>query len=422
MARRRSSLLDMNIPPILAVLLAATAAQVAVSLWLSRRQIRHVRRCRDVVPADFAQSVSLAEHRKAADYSIARERLAMVRAVWGAILGAAWLLGGFDLVFAGVAGLVAPSLARSVVFVLAVLAVSAVCSLPFGIYATFGIEQRFGFNRSTPALFVADRLRGWAIALVVGVPLLAGCFWLMGHAAGLWWLYVWLGLLVLMAVAPTVYVRLVAPRFNRFTVLPEGTLRQAITELMEKCGFHASALFTMDASRRSAHGNAYFIGFGRSKRIVLFDTLVDASPIEEIRAVIAHELGHFRHRHVVFGLARGALITLVALALFGWLAPQPWLLPAIGIAHRDPALSLVACVLCWSLVEPFAGLAGNVISRRHEYQADAFARAHAGADAMVAALVRLARDNASTLTPDPVYALYHYSHPPVPLRVARLRG
>jgi STE24 endopeptidase len=412
----------MTLPPLLALLLAATIADAGLSLWLSRRQIRHVQQHRSTVPGDFVGAVSQADHEKAADYTVARERLAMMRAIWGAVLGAAWLLGGFDLVFGGIASMLAPSLARSVAFVVVVLAVNALCSLPVGIYATFGIEQRFGFNRSTPALFVADRLRGWAIALVVGVPLLAGCFWLMAHAAGLWWLYVWLGVLVLMATAPAVYVRLIAPRFNRFTALPDGALRQAITTLMQECGFHASALFTMDASRRSAHGNAYFIGFGRSKRIVLFDTLVDASPIEEVRAVIAHELGHFRHRHVVFGLARGALIALVALAAFGWLAPQPWLLPAIGIAHRDPALSLVACVLCWSVVEPFGGLLGNVISRRHEYQADAFARAHAGADAMVAALVRLARDNASTLTPDPVYALYHYSHPPVPLRVARLRG
>ncbi len=411
----------MHIPTLLAILLAASFAETALSLWLSRRQVAHVRSHRDIIPADFAQSVSAPEHRRAADYTVARERLATMRAIWGWAIGAAWLLGGFDLLYGLLARAMPPSLGRSTAFVLATAAVGALLSLPFSLYATFVVEQRFGFNRTTPALFLRDRLQGWAIALVLGVPLLLGCFWLMRNATGLWWLYVWAGLTLLTMAAPTVYVRLVAPRFNRFTPLPEGELRSGILALMQACGFRASALFTMDASKRSAHGNAYFIGFGRTKRIVLFDTLVESSPLEEVRAIVAHELGHFRHRHVLFGLLRSVAVTFFVLAGFGWLARQPWLLPSLGIRHSDAALSLVACVLCWSLVGPFGSLLGNWMSRRHEFQADEFARSHTGADPMVSALVRLSRENASTLTPDPLYALYHYSHPPVPVRVARIR-
>ena len=411
----------MRIPPLLAVLLVASLAETMLSLWLSRRHVAHVRAHREHIPADFEHAVSADEHRRAADYTVARERVAMVRSVWQWLIGATWLLAGFDLLYALLASVTTPSLGRSTGFVLAYAAIGAVLSLPFSVYATFVIEQRFGFNRTSPSLFLRDRLKSWSVALLLAAPLSLGWFWLMAHAARLWWLYAWLGLVALMLATPTLYVRLIAPRFNRFTPLADGELRRGILALMQTCGFRASALFTMDASRRSAHGNAYFIGFGRTKRIVLFDTLVAGSPLDEVRAIVAHELGHFRHGHVLHGLLRSAAILFFVLAGFGWLARQPWLLPAFGIRHADAALSLVACLLCWSLVGPFATLLGNWISRRHEFQADAFARSHAGADPMVSALVRLSRDNASTLTPDPLYALYHYSHPPVPLRVARLR-
>jgi STE24 endopeptidase len=411
----------MQVPPLLALLLVASLLETCVSLWLARRQIAHVRRHRERLPADFAASVTAEEHRKAADYTITHERLDMVKSVGGWTIGAAWLLGGFDLLYGGLALITPPSLVRSIAFMLATGVIGTLLTLPAAIYETFGIERKFGFNRTTPAMFVIDRLKGCAISAIIGIPLLAGLFWLMRHATGLWWLYVWFGVVVLMACAPAVYVGVIAPRFNKFTPLPEGELRAAITALMRECGFRASSLFTMDASKRSTHGNAYFIGFGRSKRIVLFDTLIDGSPISEVRAIIAHELGHFRHRHVLYGLVRSAVTIFIALAAFGWLARQPWLLPSLGITHTDNALSLTACVLCWGLIGPFGALVGNWISRKNEFQADDFAREHAGADPMVSALVRLSRDNASTLTPDPVYALYHYSHPPVPVRVARIR-
>ena len=411
----------MHIPPLLAALLLASLMETAFSLWLSRRQMAHVGAHRAQVPSAFAGSVSNEDHRRAADYTTARERLSMARSVWQCLLGAAWLLAGFDLLYGLLAAFMPRSVFLSAAFVLAYGAIGTLLSLPFSLFGTFVIEQAFGFNRTTPALYARDRLKSWAIVLLIATPLLFGCFWLMAHATGLWWLYAWAGMVVLMLAAPAVYVRLVAPRFNRFTPLPEGELKHGIVALLSECGFRASALFTMDASRRSSHGNAYFIGFGRTKRIVLFDTLVQNSPLDEVRAIIAHELGHFRHGHVLQGLIRSAVVLLLILGGFGWLARQPWLLPAFGIRHSDPALSLVACVLCWSLVGPFASLLGNWISRRHEFQADAFARSRTGAAPMISALLRLSRDNASTLTPDPFYALYHYSHPPVPVRIAHLR-
>jgi STE24 endopeptidase len=292
-------------------------------------------------------------------------------------------------------------------------------SLPFDIYDTFVLEQRFGFNRTTPLTFVIDRLKSSAIGLGIAVPLLYACLWAMRSFTGLWWLWTWCGILVLMLAAPAIYVRLIAPRFNKFTPL-EGGLRSRIETLLHRCGFRSSGLFSMDASRRSAHGNAYFIGFGNTKRVVLFDTLINGSTPDEIEAVIAHELGHYRHRHVLFGLLRGAAMAFVVLAAFGWLSKQPWLLPSFGIAYQDDALALMACLLLNSMVAPLLMPFGNWMSRRNEFQADDFARRHVAAAPMISALLKLSRDNASTLTPDPVYALVHYSHPPVPVRIRHL--
>ena len=264
-------------------------------------------------------------------------------------------------------------------------------------------------------------MKGWAIALAISVPLLFVCLWAMRSFAGLWWLWTWFGLLAVMVAAPTVYVRLIAPRFNRFTPLADGNLRARIEKLLERCGFRSSGLFSMDASRRSAHGNAYFIGFGNTKRVVLFDTLIERSTPDEVEAVVAHELGHYRHGHVLFGLLRAAAMAFVALAAFGWLCKQAWLLPSFGIHYRDDALALLACLLLNSIVSPLLAPIGNWMSRRNEFQADDYARRHVAAAPMVSALLKLSRDNASTLTPDPLYALVHYSHPPVPIRIRHLQ-
>lgn len=407
-------------PALSLAFIAATVAWTILSIWLSLRQTAHVARHRDAVPADFAEALTLEEHQKAADYSRARERLERFHVLAGAIPPLVFALGGIDLLYNVVAAVTPPGIWRGVAFLVATGIVGAIVDLPFAVASAFGIEKAFGFNRTTPGRFVADRLKQAAITLVIAVPLLAALLWAMRALTGLWWLYAWLGLLVIMVAAPTVFVRVVAPRFNTFTPL-EGALRQRIEGLLERVGFRSSGLFAMDASKRSAHGNAYFIGFGRTKRIVLFDTLIEASPPDEIEAVVAHELGHFKHRHVIFGLARGALMMLAVLAAFGWLAKQPWLLPSFGVATHDDAAALFVCMLLASVVGPLTAPLSNWISRRNEYQADDFARRAVGAGPMVGALTRLARDNASTLTPDPLYALVHHSHPSVPLRVRHLR-
>jgi STE24 endopeptidase len=410
-------------PPLLAIFLAGTLVWSALSLWLSRRQIRHVAARRERVPADFAALVSAEEHRRAADYTVARERLSMLRELAGTLLALGWAFGGIGLLWAALGG---PALWRGVAFLLAMAVVERLVALPFRLWGTFAIEARFGFNRTTPALFARDLLKGSAISLLIGAPLLFAGLWVMRHAGGLWWLYAWAGLVVLMLVAPPVYVRLIAPRFNRFTPLADAGLRARLEALLARCGFRSDGLFTMDASRRSTRGNAYFIGFGRTKRIVLFDTLLERHPPEEIEAVVAHELGHFRRGHVLWGMLRGVAILFVVLAGIGWLARQPWLLAGFGLGAIPPAEAaapaLAVCMLLAGLLSPPMELLGNAISRRHEFEADAFAAGQAGAAPMVAALLRLARDNASSLTPDPLYALAHFSHPPVPLRIARLRA
>jgi STE24 endopeptidase len=407
--------------PLVIFFVIAAIAWTALSIYLSARQAAHVRENRDAVPADFASKVSIEEHRKAADYTIARERLARVEALLELALSLAWALGGISLLYGLLAAALPPSLGRGVAFLIATSVVSIVVALPTDLYKTFVLEQAFGFNRTTIGTFIADRLKQWAISLAVFAPLAFAALWAMRAFAGLWWLWVWFGVVALMIAAPTVYVRLIAPLFNRFAPLDDSALRLRIEQLLERCGFRSSGLFSMDASRRTAHGNAYFIGFGKAKRIVLFDTLLGQSEPEEVEAVVAHELGHFHHGHVLFALLRGAALSFAALAAFGWLCKQTWLLPSFGVAYQDDALALFVCMLLASVIGPLVAPLGNWISRRNEFQADDYARRHVGVGPMVSILIKLARDNASTLTPDPVYALVNYSHPPAPVRVRHLR-
>ncbi|HWG03829.1 MAG TPA: M48 family metallopeptidase [Beijerinckiaceae bacterium] len=407
--------------PLQIFFIVGTIAWTLVSLALSIRQSRCVGTHRDAVPPDFVASLSLDEHRKAADYTQAREALARWETIADAAVAIAWAAGGITLLYNVLAAVIPLSLTRSVAFLVATGVVSAIVSMPFEVFRTFGLEQRFGFNRSSVGQFVFDRVKRAILSLALAVPLLYALFFAMRNLTGLWWLWAWIGLVALMMGAPSFYVRIVAPRFNRFEPLPDGELKSRIEALLARCGFRSSGLFLMDASRRTKHGNAYFIGFGRTKRIVLFDTLAERCTPEEIEAVVAHELGHFLHRHVLYGLLRTAVMLFLVLAAFGWLTKQPWLLPAFGIPASDDALALFVCLLLASIVGPLAAPIGNWISRRNEYQADDHARRVVGVEPMVSALVGLARDNASTLTPDPLYSLVHHSHPPVPLRVRSLR-
>lgn len=398
--------------------------RMAVKLGLMRRQIRHVQACRNEVPAAFAASIPLASHRRAADYTAARMRLAAVDTIAGTLFALVLTLGGgLQLLHDAWAGMLAPGgVAHGVALLASLMVLSWLLELPFVLVRTFGIEKRFGFNRMTPALFAADTLREAALGALIGLPLLAALLWLAMAMGAWWWLWVWAAWLGFNLLAMLVWPTFIAPLFNKFTPLADEALKARVEALLTRCGFRSQGLFVMDGSRRSAHGNAYFTGFGASKRIVFFDTLLDKLNADEVEAVLAHELGHFHHRHIVKRLALLAPASLGLLALLGWLAAQPWFFTGLGVAAQDTATALALFVL---VLPAFAFALGPLFShwsRRHEFQADAYAARHARAADLVAALVKLYRDNASTLTPDPLYSRFFDSHPPAAVRVARLQS
>lgn len=404
--------------------LAALGVSVILRLWLAVRQYRHVGMHRHVVPFDFAASVPLADHRKAAEYTQAKIRLAAVELAVGAALLLLLIQGGlmqwFDAFWAGYF----PE--RTYAYGLALFASVGIASflveLPMSLYRTFVVEARFGFNKMTWRLVVADLAKQAVLAVLIGAPLLLTVLWLMSAMGERWWWYVWLFWLGFNLLVMLLYPTVIAPLFNKFSPLPEGDLKQRITGLLERCGFTASGLFVMDGSKRSAHGNAYFTGLGRAKRIVFFDTLITKLGPAEIEAVLAHELGHFKHRHIWKRIAMMAFISLALLWLLGLLIAEPWFYQGLGVATPSTAMALLlfSQVLPVFLF-PLTPLA-SLLSRRHEYEADSYAASHANAADLVTALVSLYRDNAATLTPDPLHSLFYDSHPPASLRIAHLRG
>ena len=406
-----------------ALFLLALAAGLAVELWLLRRQERHVLAHVDRVPDAFAERIDPAQHRKAADYTVAQLGAARCETMFAAV----WLLlltlgGGIALLHTLWQETGWPPLWQGTALVLSVFFTLGLLDLPYEAWRTFGIEARFGFNRTTPAQFVRDRVLGALIGLAVGIPFALAVLWLMARSDGLWWLYawgVWMAFALLMSWA---WPRLIAPLFNRFTPLEAGPVRERLECLLERCGFRSDGMFVMDGSRRSSHGNAYFTGFGRTKRIVFFDTLLGALSPAEIEAVLAHELGHFRRRHIAKRLALVAATTLGGFALLGWVSTQPWFYAGLGAPAGSDAVALVLFLLAAPVFTQFFRPLGAWLSRRHEFEADAFAAEHADAEALVRALVKLYRDNASTLTPDPLYSAWHHSHPPALARVARLES
>ena len=408
--------------PLTVIFLVALAASLALRLWLARRQIGAVRRHRGRVPAAFATSISPEQHRKAADYTVARTRLSALDYVVEALVLLGWTLGG-GLAWVDQAwrSLEWPPVATGVGVLVTIVAVGAVIDLPFRLWRTFRVEQRFGFNRTTPALFVSDQLKGAALLLLLGAPLAAVILWLMHAAGGGWWLYawaVWLGFNLLMVWAWPAFI---APIFNRFTALEDDALRRRIDALLSRCGFSSNGVFVIDGSRRSAHGNAYFSGFGRNKRIVFFDTLLDQLRPEEIEAVLAHELGHFKRRHIAKNVAVMAIASLAGLALLAWLMGQTWFYTALGVPEPSIHAALALFMLVLPVFTFFLQPLFARLSRRHEFEADAFAASHCPADRLISALVNLYRENATTLTPDPIWSAFYDSHPPAAERIAHLR-
>jgi len=407
-----------------ALFLALLLASAIVRAALMRRQVRHVLARRETVPPAFADAIGLDSHRRAADYTVARMRLAMPElAVSTAFVLALTFGGGLQWLHDAWAGVfVAGGIAHGVALLASLGVIGWLLELPFTLWRTFVVEKRFGFNRMTPALFVADTVKEGLLAALVGLPLLAAVLWLMQAMGATWWLWVWalwLGFnLLVMLVWPT----FIAPLFNTFTPLADQALKARVETLLERCGFRSRGLFVMDGSRRSAHGNAYFTGFGAAKRIVFYDTLLAKLSPEEVEAVLAHELGHFHHRHILKRLALLAPASLLLLALLGWLMQQPWFFAGLGMSATDTASALALFFLALpAFTFPLAPLASHW-SRRHEYEADAYAARQTRATDLVSALVKLYRDNASTLTPDPLYSSFFDSHPPAALRVARLQS
>lgn len=393
----------------------------ALGLSLMYRQAAAVAANREHVPDGFAGWISAEEHQRAAAYTVAGTRLAIAETVFDTVLALLWLLVLLGPLYALVAQFMAPGISRAVAVVVAFALVGRVLHLPFSIFRTFALEARFGFNRATPAMFLRDRIKGAALSALLGVPLLYGLFWLLRVMPDTWWLLGWAALMALTIAMSVIYPAVIAPLFNKFTPMPDGALRTRVEALLAKCGFASKGLYVMDASRRSTHGNAYFTGFGKAKRIVIFDTLLQNHTPDEILSILAHELGHYKLGHIGQRIAETAALTFVGFAVLRWVFAAGGLAGAFGLP-ADPGVVLIVVLTAMGPVLHLLSPLTSWLSRRAEYQADNFAKAMAGSGPMISALTKLARDNLSTLTPDALYALFYDSHPPVPARIARLRA
>jgi len=404
-----------------ALFLAFFALTLAVRLWLKIRHIRHIGAHRGAVPADFAATIALADHQKAADYTIDRVKSVIFAIVSEGVVLLAFTLGGG---LAALNGFWAPrldGLTYGLAMIFSVMGISGLIDLPLSLYRQFVIEARHGFNRMTLGLFFSDLVKQTLLGIAVGAPVILAVLWLMGAMGSLWWLYVWLFWSAFNLLVMFVYPTWIAPLFNKFSPLEEGEMKHCIEALLTRCGFRSSGLFVMDGSKRSSHGNAYFTGFGNNKRIVFFDTLLNRLAPPEIEAVLAHELGHFRRHHVIKHIALMFAGSLALLWLLGQLIHAPWFYAGLGVPAQNTALALILFFLVVPVFTfPFTPLT-SYLSRRNEFEADAYAAEHASATELIHALVKLYQDNASTLTPDPLHSLFHDSHPPAAQRIARLQ-
>ena len=392
-----------------------------VQYWLAKRHIRHIAQHRNQVPESFKQTITLEAHQQAAEYTICKTRFGNFELFFGIILLLAWTLGGgLELADTLIRHLELDPLWSGVLFMLLITTIMSLIDLPANAYQTFKIEQRFGFNRMSGSLFLADTGKQLLLSLILGLPLLWVILWLMDNAGQLWWFYawaVWMGFsLFMMWLYPTV----IAPIFNQFSPLEDEQLRQRIEQLLQRCGFKSNGIFVMDGSKRSSHGNAYFTGLGGNKRIVFFDTLLKSLDHDQIEAVLAHELGHFKHRHVTKRLITLAITSLLGLAILGWLMEQTWFFHGLGVSTPSTYMALMLFMLVLPSFTFFLSPLSSVIMRKHEFEADAFAAKQCDAQHLISALVVLYKDNASTLTPDPLYASFHYSHPPAAIRIQHL--
>jgi STE24 endopeptidase len=402
------------------VFLLALALMVLIRRKLADRQIAFVLANRGAVPEQFAGRIELAAHQKAADYTVAQTRFSRIALAFEVVLLLCLTFaGGLQFLHNALSARL-DGLAYGVAMIFAVMFISGVIDLPLSLYKQFVIEAKYGFNRMTIKLFVVDLVKQTALGVVIGAPLLLAVLWLMAQMGSLWWLYVWLFWCVFNLLMLFIYPTWIAPLFNKFSPLDDAPLKARIEGLLERCGFAVGGLFVMDGSKRSSHGNAYFTGFGKTKRIVFFDTLLARLQPAEIEAVLAHELGHFEHHHVIKRIVLIFALSLVFLAALGHLQDAPWFYVGLGVQAQNTALSLILFFLVVPVFTFLLTPLSSQLSRRHEFEADRYAAEHASADDLISALVKLYEDNAATLTPDPIYSLFYDSHPPAALRIARL--
>ena len=413
-----------------AVFATALLLGLLVRFYLATRQIRHVAQNRSVVPSAFATTISLVSHQKAADYTITKVRFGLLEMAFAAALLLGWtLLGGIDTLNQAINqtslanyGSLVPQLALLAAFGL----ISGVLDLPFTLYSTFRIEEQFGFNKMTAKLWLADTAKGLLVGALIGLPIVALILWLMSSAGSLWWLWAWATWMGFNLLILVLYPTVIAPLFNKFKPLDDETLKARVTALMQRCGFAAKGLFVMDGSKRSAHANAYFTGFGAAKRVVFYDTLLKQLSPAEVDAVLAHELGHFKHKHIIKRIIGMFAMSLVGFALLGWLSSQMWFYTGLGIRPSlnggNEALALLLFMLVTPLFSFFISPMFAQFSRKHEFEADAYAVAQTDGKDLQSALLKLYQDNASTLTPDPMFVKFYYSHPPASERLAKMTG
>ena len=413
----------------------ALVVGLILKVWLASRQIRHVATQRNHVPAAFARNITLAAHQKAADYTIAKARLGLLEMALGTAVLLGWtLLGGLSWLnqtllqwFGGGSAIgTGGGMWQQIALLVAFMLIGAAIDLPMTLYQTFVLEERFGFNKMTFKLWLADLLKSSVVGALIGLPIVALILWVMGAAGPLWWLWawgLWMGFnLLLLLIYPT----FIAPMFNKFQPLEDETLKARVTALMQRCGFSAKGLFVMDGSKRSAHANAYFTGFGAAKRVVFYDTLLAKLTAGEVDAVLAHELGHFKHKHIIKRIVSMFAMSLGGFALLGWLATQAWFYTGLGVIPNmtrgapNDALALLLFMLVVPVFSLFISPLFAQLSRKHEFEADAYAVAQTSGADLSTALLKLYEDNASTLTPDPVYVKFYYSHPPASERLLRM--
>jgi STE24 endopeptidase len=404
------------------VFLAALALVTATRLWLASRHVGHVRAHRERVPAEFAGEISLAEHQKAADYTCAKTRFAMIDLIIGVVVLLVLTFGGgLQRLHEVSAAWLGEGIPRGLLLIALLGLLMTLIDLPSDLYRTFVIEQSFGFNKTTPGLYCADLVKNLLVGALLALPLIAVILWLIGELGAYWWVCAWAVTVAFGVFVNFIYPTVIAPIFNKFSPMEDPELKARVERLLERCGFKVKGLMKMDGSRRSAHGNAYFTGFGNSKRIVFFDTLLQQLNPAEVEAVLAHELGHFKLKHIVKKLVLSSTLSLGFFWALHFLMDQPWFYSGLGVASPSPAMALVLFMFASPpftfLLQPLSAL----YSRKHEFEADQYAMQNASARDLVSALIKLYRENASTLTPDPLHSAFYDSHPPATVRIARLQ-